>query len=453
MPSSGNKVQSPVVATGSMNPSTNSLREVFLEKYFHMLSDFNYDQARERAERERDSYKTTVNSWTMLVHALVHLVTDEKAYMSLSFLGPKWFTRPKDNLRHSYQSLTMEFQKIRETLHHQPDPLSSFDALLAHLCEQLERFPVARLRTMDLYEQLTTIGSNRNFNYEDPVMVGREIVADFQKSFHHPLLSPIKASFNLECEVIQHLLTTQILISELDYLPALLQLHQAHTKLASWGSCLPAREPKRSAFIVSANRHGNWPALYTWLTKYKNLLLSKFSIYFYETISRNANSSSEMRSLCCKLPEDYYVRINNFEKKADIFVFMIVADTNGLNHCYTSHGYFHPKRSMPKPQGINSYPSIFKYPPDRNVQKHWPNILMMINGKKSYDISTQEKVVWFYDRNAHSTYFISLVEPRISLVVITDGKRSERDSPISNFLTEFTTQLRCSKHFAALKPG
>lgn len=49
MPSSGNKVQSPVVATGSMNPSTNSLREVFLEKYFHMLSDFNYDQARERA--------------------------------------------------------------------------------------------------------------------------------------------------------------------------------------------------------------------------------------------------------------------------------------------------------------------------------------------------------------------------------------------------------------------
>ena len=49
MPSSGNKVQSPVGAIGSTNPSANCPREVFLEKYFQMLSNFTYDQAKERA--------------------------------------------------------------------------------------------------------------------------------------------------------------------------------------------------------------------------------------------------------------------------------------------------------------------------------------------------------------------------------------------------------------------
>ncbi|GAB1600377.1 KICSTOR complex protein C12orf66 homolog isoform X1 [Argonauta hians] len=482
MRGSGNssKVQSPV---SPRSPSMSIREEKIIETYFQLLSEFNFDQARELTERERDATKSNITSlWHMFVNALILLANDEKSYMSLSFLGPKWFsTRHKDSLRNSYQNLIMDFRKIYENVQQSEPPLN-LDILLAHLCKHLEHFPMARLRTMDLYEQLTTIGNNRNFNYEDPVMVCSEIVNTFQKCFHHPLLSNLKTSFNYECEIIQHLLATQIQVSELDYLPALLQLHQAHTKLAQWGTCLPAKElapvpsvgpvlakntvpavdsamthtasrTKRSAFSVTSSRQNSYLTLFTWLLKYKNLLLSKFSIYFYEIINKNANSSLEMRNLCSKLPEDYYTRITNFEKKADIFVFLIVADTNGLNHCYTNNGYFHPSRSMPKPQGINSFPSIFKYPADRNVHKHWPNILMIINRKKPHDQGSQEKVIWFYDKNAHSTYFITLVEFRISVVVITDGKRSERDSPISNFLAEFTTQLRCNKHFASLKPG
>uniref|UniRef100_A0A0L8G9Z0 Uncharacterized protein n=1 Tax=Octopus bimaculoides TaxID=37653 RepID=A0A0L8G9Z0_OCTBM len=413
---SNSKVQSPV---SPKTPSMSLREEKIIEDYFQLISEFNFDQARELTERERDFTKSNITShWHMFVNALILLANDEKSYMSLSFLGPKWFsTRHKDTLRNSYQNLIADFRKIYENVQ-QNEPHVNLDVLLGHLCEHLEHFPMARLRTMDLYEQLTTIGNNRNFNYEDPVIVCTEIVHTYQKCFHHPLLSHLKTSFNYECEIIQHLLTTQILVSELDYLPALLQLHQAHTKLAQWGTCLPAKETKRSAFSVTSSRQNSCLTLFTWLLKYKNLLLSKFSIYFYEIINKNANSPLEMRNLCSKLPEDYYTRITNFEKKADIFVFLIVADTNGLNHCYTNNGYFHPSRSLPKPQGINSFPSIFKYP-----------------------------------ANAHSTYFITLVEFRISLVVITDGKRSERDSPISNFLAEFTTQLRCNKHFASLKPG
>ena len=42
--------------------------------------------------------------------------------------------------------------------------------------------------------------------------------------------------------MINHLVSCQILMSEWQFLPSLLQLHQAHSKLLSWGASAQQRE-------------------------------------------------------------------------------------------------------------------------------------------------------------------------------------------------------------------
>ena len=45
------------------------------------------------------------------------------------------------------------------------------------------------------YEQVSTMGTLKLMNYSDLVIVITEIVQSCSKSFHHPLLAPLKAAF------------------------------------------------------------------------------------------------------------------------------------------------------------------------------------------------------------------------------------------------------------------
>ena len=53
---------------------------------------------------------------------------------------------------------------------------------------------------------------------------------------------PVWFGFSLECDSITHLLQAQINIQSCQYLPALLELFAAHTKLNTWQSLLTARD-------------------------------------------------------------------------------------------------------------------------------------------------------------------------------------------------------------------
>ena len=49
------------------------------------------------------------------------------------------------------------------------------------------------------------------------------------------------------------------------------------------------------------------------------------------------------------------------------------------------------------------------------------------------------------------TYFMGRVESRITLVVLFESKKGEKDSYINNALTDLCSQLRGTKLFAQLK--
>lgn len=435
--------------------------EQFLEHYFSHVSHCEHDKARELAEKERDAYKAMFgSSWAMFLLSLSQFATAEKTYMSLGFLEQKsFFTRSKDTLKSCYQTLMHDFRRVEESVkstEEQGFGMSSnaieFEKLLAHLCDQLCFFTQARQETINFYEQVHIMGMTKHINFEDLNMVVKEIIAGHNKNFHHPILAPLKTVFGYECDTLNHLLVAQTMMSDWKFLMALLHIHEAHTKLTSWATLIHPKESKKSAFGGSS-KHGSLPALYQWLSKFKNLLLSKFSIYFYDILQRQA-SPPEMKSLISKTPDDFVTRIQTFHKKSDACHVSLVLNTHGLERVFPG-GYQYPGRLVETPQGLDTFPAIFSYPGDRPAN-HFPAVVMMLTegcDREEPAVYAQDKIHYMYDKGSHSSYFYTQVDTRISLVVIFESKKSEKDSYVNNFMTELATHLRCTKFFTSLKPG
>ena len=48
---------------------------------------------------------------------------------------------------------------------------------------------------------------------------------------------------------------------------------------------------------------------------------------------------------------------------------------------------------------------------------------------------------------------MSTTDPRMTLVVIFDNKKAEKETHITNFVFDLALQLRCNKVFANIKPN
>ncbi|PVD32126.1 hypothetical protein C0Q70_07554 [Pomacea canaliculata] len=426
--------------------------ELILETFFSKLGQLAFDKAKEMMDKEKEAHKAfTTASWGALVQCLSQFVMAEKMYLSLSFLEQKRFHaigRSKDNLRTMHLLLMQEYQRMSDsapsspTSRHSspsaslPSPsLSSaeFEILLSHLCGQLYHFLAARQKMVDFYEQVSNLGAHRHMNFEDLSTMVNHILQAHGKEFHHPLLSPLRSYFNWECDVLSHLLQAQILMSEWQFLPSLLQLHSAHSKLQEWRNAANVKESKKP--FASGPKISTMPALFLWLAKFKGFLVSKFSVYFYATLSKHS-TPNDMKMWLSKAPEDYFSKIVTFQKRSDAYNISLVLDTNGLKNARTGNGYHHPDRPVEIPQGMDSYPAILTYPNEQPMG-HWPNVLMLIT-----PTCLAEKCSYFFDSKALSTYFIVKIDPRIYLVVIFETKKSEKDSYINSFLTDFSAQLR-----------
>ncbi|XP_076437550.1 KICSTOR subunit 2-like [Babylonia areolata] len=442
--------------------------ESFLETFFAILGQLSFDKAKEMMEREKEAHKAfTAASWGTLVQCLAQLVTAERMYLSLTFLEQKRFQsigRSKENLRTTYTLLMQEFRRMedatpqtRDVTHSHalcpfPSATSSsdFDVLLAHLCGQLCHYLSVRQKMMDFYEQISMMGAHKNMNFEDLSTMVSDITLPYSTAFHHPILSPLKTLFSWESDILGHLLQAQILMGEWQFLPSLLQLHAAHSKLLSWLSSAAVKESKKT--FGSGSKLSAMPALFHWLTKFKGVLVSKFSVYFHTTLSKQS-TPSDMKNWLTKAPEDYFSRIVAFHRRCDPFNISLVLDTHGLSQPFMGHGYHHPQRPASTPQGMDSYPAILSYPGDQPIQ-HWPNVLMLVTQRlPRTSASSAFKTNYFYDPKVQSTYFITKIDPRVSLVVIFECKKSEKDSHTNSFLTDFSAQLRSQWILGNLRPN
>ncbi|XP_054720112.1 KICSTOR subunit 2-like [Uloborus diversus] len=484
-----------------------SKQQAVLDDYFSLLGNFAFDKAKEFLEKEREAAvknHSVAPFFSSALSAFAQLATAEKNYANLVFLGPKGFLRKDSSLKSMYESLLNEFQRLEEkhyitpvstptmsptsscrtpsppTALPSPSPISAcsevsgsvpssisigssvrgsiqsylgediLENLASHLCGQLLTYVRARLKTMEFYEKMFSMSSTRFMKYDILLNGITEIVKSNAKLFHHPMLSSVKQSFSFECEILMKLLEAEINMQNWRFLPSLLCLHDAHSKLGAWLS-MP-KEIKK--FSSTSFRTPTVPPIYNWLKTLKSALVSKFALYFHEILSKQT-TPIDMKTFCSKASVDYFSRIVTFQKKYDASCVAIVLDTNGLDD-YRGHGYNCPEKHYESPKGLDSFPPIISYPSNVFTQEkhlsHWPSVVMIMNNKEQ-EIRNTDTAVLFYDKRMNATYFMSKIECRMTLVVIFEIKKTERDTHIHRFMHSLCSQLRGNKIFASLKPG
>jgi hypothetical protein len=70
-------------------------------------------------------------------------------------------------------------------------------------------------------------------------------------------VSVMLSVFRFECDILNHLLVAQTTMSDWMFLTALLHIHEAHTKLSSWGILI---QPKEVSGYVTKGQ-GEWSVI------------------------------------------------------------------------------------------------------------------------------------------------------------------------------------------------
>ncbi|KAK6482424.1 KICSTOR complex protein C12orf66-like [Huso huso] len=431
------------------------VEQAVLQTFFSQLGIFSYDRAKDYVEKEKESSKTAGASWASVLAALAHLAAAEKAYHNMTFLGQKlggqsFFSR-KDSIRTIYTSLHNELKKVVTTGRNAVGGTAPhLEELLSHLSEQLCYFIQARMEIADFYEKMYSLSSQKSVNSEELVSTLESVLHKYSSRFHHPILSPLESSFQLEVDVLTQLLKCQAQISEWKFLPSLLNLHSADSKLHSWGQIFEKqRETRKHLFGGQIQKAVQPPHLFLWLLKFKNILLAKFSFYFHEALSRQT-TLSEMKTLTAKTAPDYFGKIFSFIRKYDVVNVSLIFDNRG-SESFQGHGYHHPHSYREAPKGVDQYPAVVSLPNDRPVM-HWPNVIMIMSDRAA-DLNMLDKVVHFFDDKVQSTYYLTRPEPHFTIIVIFESKKSEKDYHFISFLQELSSSLKNSKPFSSLKPG
>lgn len=465
-----------------------------LELYFSSLGHFNYDKAKEIVEKERDAlFKTGANYlFSSVLTALSQMAVAEKLYMSLQYLAPKSFLRKDTSLKSLYEALRLEFLRLKDqascstpvscspspsscspmspspsatslsslnqgvvigsyqstsSYMSQSPPAPVLDAFLSHLCGQLHSFVVARVKSVDFYDKLYSLSSGKMMKFKELSAALNDIISQNENLFHHPVLTALKSSFSTELETLHQLLEAQVMLSQWQFLQALLHLKGAHARLGEWNASLLLPENRRTA--SSLLRADRLPHLVTWINKLNSFMVGKFTLYFYKILSRQTNHQ-EMKNFGSKMTIDYCQRIASLCKKSDALCVQLLFEALGVEGYY-EHGYRHPDHFVEAPKGIDSYPVIYSYPTTYQDKQHRPNIIMIIT-KKSDDLIS-EGIVYFYDPRMEKSYFLIKLDPRVTMVAIYGSRKSERDTYIVSCMQDLASHIRGNKVFGMLKPG
>ncbi|XP_072154244.1 KICSTOR subunit 2 isoform X2 [Bemisia tabaci] len=407
----------------------------FIATFFSYTAQLSFERARELLEKERELNRS--NSMKQFSVILGNFIVAEKSYFELGFLSAKnkIFLRKDNSLRSVYESLRTDLHRLEEG--------NASESVIGVISNQLCQYLTARVQLVELYERMYSVStSNKHIKFDELSAQVAAIADAHAYSFSDVLLSPIKASWSFECEVLKQLLAAQQELQNWLFVPALSHLNTAHTHLAAWEKTFHSRESWKLAFGASFLKGNSQPALFQWLTKFKIITVNKYSLYFYRVLAQQT-SLGELRTICSKHNIDYFHKFQSLQKRIDATSVMLVFDPRGLKN-WNGPGYKFPSEETEPRNGlivIVHYPSLN----DRlaTIEK--------ILSEKSSELSCIDKVVTCYSSKEGYTFFMMSIDPRITLVAIFDSKREDRETVICNYMADFSILLRFNRLFANLK--
>jgi len=409
--------------------------EKYLVSIFIQISQASYDKAKEVTEKEREM--TRPGQFRQLLSVLLNFIEAERSYSNLGFLSVKnkMFLRKDNSLKTLYESMRGDLHRIED--------VNAVERPVNVICIQLGQFVTARIQLVDLYERLYALGTGPKLvKYDDLYAQVEGIIEMHTFSFSVAYLSPIKASLMWECETLMNTLGALMELQAWNFLPSLMHLHAAHSKLTMWEKSLQSKETWKLGFGASFLKGTPLPGLYQWLAKFKLSVINKFTLYFYHTLALQTTYNDMRAYISSKHNTDFYLKFQQLQKKC--FAVLLVFETSDLPN-WSGPGYIHPLRSAQPP--YSQYIPMVAHP--TRIGSHMGNISKALSERSPESVVT-DRISSFYSEDKF-TYLSTLIDPRVTFVAIFEGRRDERDASISAQIFDFCTHLRCGKVYAALK--
>eukprot|EP00002_Diphylleia_rotans_P002691 TRINITY_DN11706_c0_g1_i2.p1 TRINITY_DN11706_c0_g1~~TRINITY_DN11706_c0_g1_i2.p1 ORF type:complete len:468 (+),score=74.68 TRINITY_DN11706_c0_g1_i2:365-1768(+) len=338
--------------------------------------------------------------------------------------------------------------------------VSFFVQLLEQLCDFIQ----LRRELLSFYSVMANINS---FPYDFKVLADAvsAIRERYLNSFRHPLLAVFQTHALCEQTILVDLFKTQDALSRFDYMESIYWNFMTKQELIGWKNTIislassPSFVSALAAIGATAMDKSEEKTLLSnhilnWFDFFNHALFSKLSLYFHTNRKKRDDAMpSESRMSVFKSPLDYVEMVSTFVDKSDISCVCLILNTRGVE--YHKEGYMcpDPTATYEPPMGIKSYPVVFQYPQDYSVEKHVPNLISLVCQNDPNDVSTSLEPVPFYDRKILTTYYLTPVESRLTLAVISGEGKKRNDKHAIDFIQHISSLLRNSVIFQMLRPS
>ncbi|XP_046673696.1 KICSTOR subunit 2-like [Homalodisca vitripennis] len=407
-----------------------------LYQFFTQISHLCFDKGQELIDKEKESappgpYKTLLNQ-------MPNLITAERSYINLGFVTTKnkIFLRKDNSVRSLYESLRSELTRLEET---------SGGDVVSSVASQTCRYINARLQLIDVYEKMYAMGiSNKMMKYEELLSLVEAVIDLHSLALTHVALTALKTAISLECEILMLLLRAQMDLQNWRFLSTLLNLHGANTRISAWEKILQNRDSWKLGFGASFLKVNALPPLVQWLVKLKMSIVNKFTLYFHHTLMQQT-TPIEFKTICSKHNIEGFHKLQGLQRRYDAMTVMLLFDPAGVSDygpAYQSPSHIEAKSAEPY--------IIMVYCPIKLLEQ-LPTISKAIS-EKSADLATMDRVVCCYSTKDQSSYFMTSLDPRVTLVFVFDSKKDEKETSLCKNIMELSVQLRTSNSvFSKLK--
>ncbi|CAF3604367.1 unnamed protein product [Rotaria sordida] len=427
------------------------------ERYFNYLATLSFDKAKELLEKDGNKMN---NDFLQYFYMLIQY---ERSYHNFGFVvGPKGnlsSIRKDKSLLQCYSDLHMSLiegqsnNKQNNTTQSITDDTKEID-YIQQLTIGLITFLSVRTNLMKLYEQISTAVKRNEHNvrlenYIDEIIHISQID---MSSLNISALNPILRLLKHEIDCLLLLIQSYVFISDYQYMNSISTLHHMHCVLKEWNDNIENQQSTNHRFILSTTSPLNFfksstkPALYTFYSKFHELLVAKFTFYFTDILYEYGGLDA--KTPMGKTNPEFTARIAQFYRRSNVEWITLILHTT-KQQIYSSQidqlADYHLIQPVTSFNDDKPYQIIFGYP---NKPNSTDEIAQQIITKASINnemLTSGEKPFYSGDTNQTKTYFLQNIDPRITLALVFASHRQERDTTIINFLNELLDLLRGSR--------
>ncbi|CAH8588025.1 unnamed protein product [Heterobilharzia americana] len=371
----------------------------------------------------------------------------ERDYASLHVFPNKSLFSRKEDCLNSYNSLRSGFDGVCNT--------PNLSKAEHELSDHMRTLTAARAQLITLYRSFTEYPLLLITNCSSVITSLSDIlnqlcvVNEFTEVFAY-----ISQLVKQEIIILRELLSAQSAISDLLFLESILCLNRAKSDLDNFSKLFSSQQ--RTAPL------GKQPSLSSLLECFYAHLLSKFTLYWFEILSRSTSGVHEIEPTVNSENPDLVTSITKFQQETGALNISLLFDTTCQSFPFLGHGYVLRGSFGDAPKGIESIPPIFTAPLGSSLSPvDVYTIVMQINSTLHHgnddekgdvtELSKQPRYI--YDEKLNHTYYIKKLECRVFLALVYEGLKSHKDKVISEFISMLTDTVCLRKVVNLLQQG